>query len=246
MPYTEPKSSDTWFNLPSVVAAYQPISAPDPISARQNVSSNFARLGQYTAIPGVAPTFSPATGWIFAGTQYLTTNILPTASWSALIRLSNVTNADTWSFGNYASSGWGIQPRNANQTIYYNGSFFTVPIIRLNGVWGLIGSRGYYNGISETTALSGASPNLAIFLGDISGIYRRYFVGNMLAFAIYSRTLSAVEVWQASYQMRYADQNPDWSAWGRRRKWFIVSAGTAFQAAWAARTNNLIGGGVDV
>ena len=81
-----PKSNAVWFNLPGIVAAYQPVACPGgPLLARINVSNEQRTPGRYAAVPVVAPGFDPGYGWDFNGsTQVLATGIYPASGWSML------------------------------------------------------------------------------------------------------------------------------------------------------------------
>lgn len=184
------------------IAAYQPKGAASLADSYKNI----ANPGVYDAAPGTAPTWSATAGWIFAAasSQYLTNGITPTNTWSVLVRCSDQQNGgDTWVFGNYNATGWGIQPLYLASTRYYNGTTVTVGGgDRVNGVWGLVGAQGYFNGLAEGAATAGnASLGAAMFIGDISGAYRRYFTGYIQSMAIYNVTLTAAQVWAVSYAM---------------------------------------------
>jgi len=188
-----------WWDLngtiTSCVAAYQPKGAASYAASKVNLANS----GTYDAGNGTNyPTWDDTNGWKFlaSSSQYLTTGITPTSSWSAILRISDMTTKlDMWAFGNYASSGWGIQPQNGYQTIYYNGSARSIPRNVTSGVFALAGAQGYYNGSADGTATTGnAAPNAAIFIGDVSGEYRRYLTGYVQAFAIYNATLTSTQI----------------------------------------------------
>ena len=88
MPYRA--RDNVWFNAPGVVAAYQPVAAPDSFAARQNVGNDQRMAGRHTAAPGVAPTWVSATGWTFNGTdQYLATGVIPGSNSSILVEFDS-------------------------------------------------------------------------------------------------------------------------------------------------------------
>lgn len=244
------RSTDVWFNLPGVVAAYQPVACPGgPLLARVNVASDQRTPGRHMATPGTAPAWSPVTGWGFNGsTQYLNTGISPSAlTWSYLIRYSNLTNTGILCGAvGFVPSYWeiGIQP----SAIYFMNGTYQLSAPGLNaGVLGISDRTGYRNGVAEATigALSLASSQ-AIYIGarHNGGISDKYVAANIQAMAIY-RVPIGPWMRQASQQMAWCHLNPDWSAWGCRRRYYYAPSAAGFQAAWAARANRLLGGGAD-
>jgi hypothetical protein len=182
------------------IAAYQPKGAASLAASYDNLAApgNGLADGTYDAAPGVAPTWTESTGWAFNGsTQYLTTGITPTSTWSVLVQLSNVISGDYWPFGSIPASllGWGIVPQYMTENRYFNGNM-TQPShpSRTSGVWGMAGRQGYFNGIADGGLTAGTGEPNAIWLGDTSGDYRRRYPGNMQAFAIYNTTLNSDQV----------------------------------------------------
>jgi len=259
------RSTDVWFNAPGVVAAYQPIAAPDPLAARQNVGSNGRMAGRHTAQPGVLPTHDPRTGWVYTGSQYLNTALVPVmdTKWSMLVRF------DYASGGTYPtvagcrqSAVGGVEDfvisaddgptGTANISIARNGKGNTGYSFspRVEGVVGFAGLTAYHNGVASGAVSSAACTNTQpIFIGTMNnqGSPQYYFIGTIQAFLVVSRTLSVTEAWAASRQMAYCHVNPDWNAWGRRRQYFYAPAQAAgFLAAWAAHSNSQIGTGTGI
>lgn len=249
-------ASNVWFNLPGIVAAYQPIAAPERIGARQNVGQG--RLGSYTAKPGTAPTWDAATGWQFNNSNmYLDTGIKPpnTGLWSAIVRFAGGGAADEECvFGLYDGDprSFNIYSRisAAANSIYYrngNSSSALAPYLAA-GILGFAGNLAFRNGSQEAGTIGAPSGNIThtILLGACNqSTIKHWFSGSIQAFAVYSRTLTTVEMWQITQQMKYCEQNADWNAWARRRNYWIVPAAPTFQAAWAQRNNTLLGGGTD-
>lgn len=176
------------------VAAYQPKGAADYAASKVNL----AHPGTSNAGDGTAyPTWDDSNGWKFlsSSSQYITTDIIPTKTWSVLIRLSNITsNQNAFAFGNLDANslGWGIKPNYSSRTYYYNG-ITTRYVSRdtASGVFGLAGAQGYFDGYADGFATaSGANPNAGIFIGDFSGSTRRYITAYAQAFAIYNITLT--------------------------------------------------------
>jgi len=197
----EAASEDNWWlaggiDAANCIAAYQPIGAADYATSKVNL----ANPGTYDAYEGTAPDWDAVNGWKFNGVDdYLITGITPTSSWSVIIRLSNLINGeDTWVLGNYAASGWGIQPGyntdagDDKGTTYFNGTSTKIVADRTSGVWGLAGAQGYYNGVADGNVTDGsANPDDAIWIGDISGAYRRNIQTYAQAIAIYNIDISA-------------------------------------------------------
>jgi hypothetical protein len=252
--FGEPKSTDRWYELGGIVAAYQPVAAPSSIDARQNVGRG--RLGTFTATPGVAPTWSPATGWTFNGTQYLSTGIVPQLGYSMLGRFSNgVALAPNALCGCSDTGGaWRfyLRPFMAAGTHRYGyGNGVLTPSGGLiSGVMGLAGTNGYLNGILEGTAGTWVNATLPVYIGaeysTLGPTVGNFWIGNGLSIAIYSRTLSAAEMWQASLQMKYCDANPDFNAWAPRRRWFIAPGAAGRVGIYGVRPTIALPGGVRI
>jgi hypothetical protein len=92
MQYGRPAAAaeDNWWEeggATGCVAAYQPKGAASLAASY----TNLANPGTYDAAPGTAPSWSSGNGWEFdsASSQYLTTGVNPTISYSMLIRFSN-------------------------------------------------------------------------------------------------------------------------------------------------------------
>lgn len=252
-----PRSNDVWLNIPGVVAAYQPVAAPGPLLARYNQANGGSNL--YRATDGVAPTWSPLTGWTLNGSsQYLGTGIIPLASpGSILVAFSDgSTGVDNYTI--LGALDWSgkfslIQVTNTGASMgSYNGgsgAAFNNPILA-TGVYGVSNKTAYRNGVAEGNAIPAGTgmPAYEYYIGalNIAGAAGQFWSGKIKAALIAGTPLSASEMWHASRQMAYCHVNPEWSAWGRRRRYYYApSAAGGFQAAWAARQNRLIGGGAD-
>lgn len=231
-----------WFNLPGVAAAYQPVRAPDSLSARYNMAHGGDN--RYRAVPGMLPAWSWVAGWTFNGsTQHLLTGLSPTsdAAWSALVRFSGAPD-ETESALIGATSSLMISPGWWGTVRYYYAGGVTQSPRAAAGVLGIAGRSAYRDGALDATWTAGAwfDGELAIGAALVSGTVQWHIAASIQAIAIYTRTLSAAEMWLASQQMKYF--NPAWSVWGRRRQYYYAPT-AAFQAAWAERANRLIGGG---
>jgi hypothetical protein len=220
-----------WYNLPGVVAAYQPVMVPDPIRARYNVGLNHALEGSFTATPGVAPTWNSRTGWSFDGTQWLDSQVIPTISHSLLVRYTNAIATATYCVAcalyEEATKRFGVYPIELTAKVYYgNGNYIEISPQLTSGVLGIAGRYGYRNGLLDTSSIGTGGPfSIPLYFGalNLSGTAYSYKL-NIQSLAIYSRTLSASEVWLASQQMAYCDQNPAWSAWTWKTRTFYSYA----------------------
>lgn len=234
MPYRS--DSQAWWNLPGVVAVYQPVRAPDPKRARYNMAHGGDN--RYQAVEGVAPTWHGATGWTFDGaTQVLNTQVEPGNYWSIFLRVTDVPNVNAYRTGigqRRGSSGTdGLMIRVNNQLnahAYIYQAYAPVGNYVASGVYAIAGTSGYLDGAVETAALNGTGVNpIPIAIGannqpssDHGWTPAEYTAGTVRAAAIYSRVLSAAEVWLVTQQMKYCDVNPEWSAWGRRRRYYYA------------------------
>ena len=239
-----PKSNAVWFNLPGVVAAYQPVACPGgPLLARANVSNDQRTPGRYAAVPGVAPTFNPLVGHTFNGSnQYLKTSVIPGSGqdWSLLVAFANAANNDRY-FAGYintsSTSRMDVGPRSdAGSTWFFsNGTRYTASAnSNTAGVLGVAGVGCYMDGLLAKNMASGTGGvPLEIFIGarNLDGGANAHCAVSIRAAAVASRTLLPAEMRLASHQMSYCHVNPDWSAWGRRRRYYYApsaAAGLAF------------------
>lgn len=247
-----PRSTDVWFNMPGVVAAWQPVAAPGPLAARYNQAQGGSNV--YQAVNGVAPTWSGAVGWTFNGsTQYLNTGVVATnnQSWTAFCAFTDATTNGGHLLGTHDGIGntyFILRPKNGSNALWANGNYAEDSPYMVSGVMAVSGASGYRNGVLEVTC--GTAPGTwsrAIYIGAANAVGTAlYFQAcKIQSVVISSVTLSAAAVGQYSRQMAYCHVNPEWSAWGRRRRYYYAPSAAGFQAAWAARANRLIGGGAD-
>jgi hypothetical protein len=258
--------SDLWANLPGIVAAWQPTRCPGgSLLARYNMAHGGDN--RYLATPGIAPAWSGASGFVFdnSATQYLNTGLIPVmdTSWSLFVRYAyasggtyptvcGVRQGTTGGAQDFIVAADDGATGTANYGRLRNGVGNTGLQLgppRVEGVVGFSGLTGYVNGVNAGTLVSAATTNTRPFyIGamNAAGSPNYFFPGTISCLVVVARTLSAGEVWAVFRQMAYCDVNPDWSVWARRRQWYIPSAQVAgFQAAWAARNNRLLGGGVN-
>lgn len=179
------------------VGVYQPIGAASLAASY----SNLANPGTYDAAPGVAPTFSAATGWTFNGTtQYLTIgSITIGAGWSALCRFSGA--GAGWLFGvEYASQDrFHVVTAFGGRTYYRNGGSVDTASYT-SGVAGIAGQQGYKDGATDGGAIasgtwSGSARVFVIGGANFNGVVPSgLYPGNIQALAIYNTTLSGAQV----------------------------------------------------
>jgi hypothetical protein len=233
-----------WYNLPGIVAAYQPIVAPSHIAARQNMGAGL--LGKYTATPGVAPTWSPVTGWTFvsANATRLATGIIPIVTWSILVCgfATGMGGGSAGAFFREANFRSAMIPYTSSyQHTYANGgSLSTGSQIITKSVMAFAGQTAYLNGIKDGDITAGINAIVPIFIGNREG-GDRGLDGVIASFAMYSRPLTDAEVWLASQQMAHCEQ-PQFSVWARQRNYWFASTG-GFLPAWATGINTQIGMG---
>lgn len=254
---TRVRSTDVWFNAPGIQAAYQPIAAPDPFAARQNVGNDGRMAGRNVAMPGVAPTWSSATGWQFDGTtQYLNTAVIPQKNTSALVAFKNA-QADTsylTFFGAYGNAGVRFTIGNrAGITgpyfTYGNAEYGGTYQNHVNGVAGLSAGWCYFDGrlIAAIGTWSGAA-TLAIYIGAYNPPAWLYVPSSIQrAVMISQNCLTPAHMAQYSRQMAYCHVNPDWSAWGRRRQYYYAPSAAA-AALWrgVGRNSSPVGGSLGI
>lgn len=198
-------ASGNWWEVDgqTCVAAYQPIGAADLATSYVNL----ANPGTYDAAPGTAPTFAAATGWTFDGaTQYLSTGIVvgTSRSYSMLIRYSDgLLTAPGWLagavYGKPPYQGFGLVLDGGNDLLkYVQGGIAPGSSESASGVMGVVGAKGYFNGVDENITIPDVVDNLGfnIYIGarSLSGVPNTYYSGKIQAVAIYSTTLSPADV----------------------------------------------------
>jgi len=181
------------------IAAYQPKGAADLAASYVNL----ANPGTYNAAPGVSPNFDSA-GWVFTGTQWLTTGINPNGTkklYSIFIRVSNI--GDTASpqalLGSYDTSLNSLLiffVANKYQ-FYSSGGFDSTEVVSsAGGVIGISGANGYVNGINVCTIPDGLNLDLASGVITIASTNNTRILksGKVQAVAIYNTPLTAPQV----------------------------------------------------
>lgn len=197
-PMASAASGGWWDNFGAIsgcICAYAAKGAADLAASYINL----ANPGTYNASPGVAPTLD-SSGWVFNGSsQYLTTGIVPTASYTVICRYSNWTLAsDKTLFGLYGSgtTSFAAKLSSPTATQWLRGGTLNVGIASTSGVLALAGKNAYRNGSSDgTVPVGGTDPTLAIMIAAMNnGSALELSAVKIQAFAIYNRTLSGAEI----------------------------------------------------
>ena len=177
------------------IAAYQPKGAASLAASY----TNLANPGTYNAAPGVAPDFDPA-GWVFTGTQWLTTGINPNGTkklYSIFIRVSNI--GDTASpqalLGSYDTNQNSLLIFFAvNKYHFYSSGGIVSTEAVAGGVIGISGANGYVNGTSVCTIPNGANLVSGVITIASTNGTRILESGKVQAVAIYNTPLTAPQV----------------------------------------------------
>lgn len=232
-----PQSTAKWYNLPGIVAAYQPIAAPDPIASCQNIG--MGKLGRYTATPKVMPTWASARGWSFDGTTQHLFSYIPAASVSSWIARYSGAGADTAPvLGCFDETGPDVTlyPKYTDNNQYmrvYGKTFSRVaPADFAGAVAGATTAAAYWNGINIGAMSNGTTfaTNTTVILGGLGSTAAppdalaaaALWAGSIKAVVICSRPLSSTEIFMASWQMKYCDVNPEWNVWARQRQYWMM------------------------
>ena len=188
----------------SCVAAYAPKGAASLAASYTNLTNP----GTNDAAPGVAPGFDTALGWLFTGTQYLTTGIVPTDAYSAIVKFNAYSQAGTQTFwGIFRNVGGDaafvlVCNAGANIAQSYHGSNATfannTPKIAAAGTYAICGKTPYRDGAAEGSVIgaSAGTNYLAMFIGarNSNGAATSFFIGNISSFAVYNATLTAPQL----------------------------------------------------
>lgn len=231
-----------WWNLPGVVAAYQPVAAPGSLLARYNMREG--GTNQFGAVASGAPTFHQVTGWYFPASAYFQTSVTPNQDYTLIYRYSNATRSDEGVGSNATGNRFYILPNYSgvgNKPLWGYGANITNPLSeQTSGVLSLVGPKSFFNGtyLTQFSAQTFTTTN-SISIGHLVGMPNGSM--NVQAVLIAQRVLSNAEDWSVSRQMQYCDVNPEWSVWGRRRRWYYgPGVASGFQAAWASNANSVL------
>lgn len=192
------------------VVAYQPVGAASLAASY----SNLANPGTYDCTARVAPTFAAATGWTFGGTGYLNTGWIPPGdgTCSVIVRVSNGSGTASQAIFGLQETDAGYVPHPIRITpqdgfggrLFYNkGSAFTYADGALtSGVAAIAGNKAYMNGSLYLTLTGGANFTYTKDLAIGGSHYYEpgyeaqtgSYIGNILAIACYTSTLTAGEI----------------------------------------------------
>ena len=159
---------------------------------------NLARPGTNNAAPGVAPTWDVTNGWIFTGTQWLTTGFTANMNThSFFIRFSNVVGTGGYigGFNNGSGARFGISPNidGINIRFRYGTLEGVSPPYVTSGVLGLANAYGWRNGSKSTTLATLPSSSSAVIVGALwlSTTPANFLNGYIQAFAMYNSITDA-------------------------------------------------------
>ena len=201
-------AAESWW----VVAGKTCVAAYCPKGAASYAASlvNLANPGTYDAAPGVAPTWASATGWTGNGSSmYLTTGgLVPVATGTVLLRFSGATSDGAlYGFWDNAATYQEFGYQRYLGTFYYaSGAYIagTHPTDHA-GVIAIADRTCYLNGAPDKTLGASTLPSCTIYLlaryESGSGMAGFFSAASIQAFAIYSDTLTAVQVSTVSSAM---------------------------------------------
>lgn len=169
------------------VAVYQPKGAASLAASYTDLSGT-----GNDAAPGVAPTWSESDGWVWNGSAYLTTTIVPSNSDTIIVRFALIPASNKFLAGvqnNYIQA-WGSQFRRSSTVRSYTPSLGT-------GVICMAGNIAYKNGVAGNSIATGTAPSQVYYIGALNNSgspYGELSSGSIQALAIYDNALSAAQV----------------------------------------------------
>lgn len=195
---------DSSGTITSCVAAYQPKGAASLAASYVNL----VNPGTNNAAPGTAPAHSPTDGWSFTAgsSQYLTTGLVPSLTWTMIVRFSDCTT-NTAVAGSRTGAGanqFSITKISTAMRYSYGNSNNDFAPSATAAVCAIAGANAYRNGVSEG-ALSGSFilPLLSIYIGALNsaGTAISFSTIKIQAFSVYNATLTGVQVAAVSNAM---------------------------------------------
>jgi hypothetical protein len=134
------------------------------------VTTWYDQAGSYNATQTTAgnqPLYvSQADGLDFGGDDWLTTTIVPAMTWSATIKVSDVSATNGVAFGAYVSEtdSFGIRPYYLSISTFFNGGISQAEFF-VAGILGLAGKTPYINGVAQTAIAEGGSTTGTMGIG---------------------------------------------------------------------------------
>lgn len=178
------------------VAAYQAKGAASYAASKVNL----ANPGTYNAVDGTAYPTLGADGWVFGGSQYLTSGIVPGSGWSMIVRFSGASGSAAHSAVGILSASptarFYIRPRNNNTAhVYgYGDAPNVVTGALIEGVMALAGASSYLDGVYDGLCGSWLVPSNGIVIGADGQAMTYPYIGSIAAISIYNTTLTATRV----------------------------------------------------
>lgn len=172
------------------VLAYAPIGAADATAARVNL----ANPGTYDATVGSAPSWNTATGWSFNGSQWLESNYSVNSTVHTLmIRFANIGagSGNDYRVGNephYLSPTW------YGSRLYTYGNLNIVGVNIAGGTMAQAGGNSYLDGAADGTLTPSSNGAYEYIIGARSAAPANPMIGDIVAYALYSRVLNSTEV----------------------------------------------------
>jgi len=213
-------SADWW--LPAgitqsdLVQVFQPKGAASYATSLSDLSGNGNNASTISA-----PAWNATDGWIFSGTEYLDSNVVPVndGTWSVFVRYSDAsTTEDSFLVGLLGNAGGVLQARfrieldfdTSNRILILNSGDFYYQAVSQEPTSGVIGFAGgtphHSNPSISFTAQSPLTYDLAndsYYIGAASnfGSATKFAYAKMQAIAVYNKTLSAAQVSALSASM---------------------------------------------
>ena len=181
------------------VVAYQPKGAASLAASYVNL----ANPGTYDAAPGVAPTWDAVTGWVFTGTEWLNTSLVPGANnWTYIVQIASMLTSQ-YIFGANQTSPTrlvGLWPKSSVPSFIcgtgaYANSFAGSTVS--DGNIAMTGNTVYVNGTPTFTLTTATGlPSVPIYFGcsNANGTPATFGKGNIIAFAAYGSTLTPTQI----------------------------------------------------
>ncbi len=246
-----------WWLTETVTASdidvvYQPLGA-DGLAASY---SNLIDPGTNDATPVVAPTFDSTIGWTFTGTQHLTTGINGDGFQTVIVRFAisptNTSLETLTGTADVAGQSTHIAIRRSGSSPFgpnnfkYNTSVSTSGVAGFaDGVLALARNKLYREGVFELTVgiLDTWSEGGFLIAQIIAGGSSR-FIGDIKAYAIYNRELTATEVSEISANMSAITSSDDPNPATIPVNWIIQNPSTKHlnstsHELWAATDSGL-------